>query len=136
MNPILLGTGMLSWPRDERVSDRYGRVILMEEFDDDALLGDVVVGLVGARGRLHATVISTRDSHHIGDIFRGLYPTRPDAGEVIDLGTGAVFTDRCEQFVTIGIDPGDGRESDWLDPTALYRCHSQTVNLYFTPDPA
>lgn len=136
MTPILLGTGRLSWPRDERVSDRYGCVMLMQESDDDALLGAAVVDLVGTRGRLHATVISTCDSQHIGDIFRGFYPTRPEVGEVIDLGVGAVFTDRCEQYVTVGLTPDDERDSDWLDPSALYRCHSQTVNLYFTPDPA
>ena len=30
--------------------------------------------------------------------------------------------------------PDDGRDYDWLDPKALYRCHEQTVRLTFDPE--
>ncbi len=31
----------------------------------------------------------------------------------------------------IGLKPGDGRKTDWLDPKKLYRAHAQYVELYF-----
>jgi hypothetical protein len=134
---VTLGEGALTWPRGERVSDRYGTVGLMatgqsygDYFADYAFV-DVHQVPEGSRGRLRATVLETRDSGHIGDLFRGLFPTTPEVGEVIDLGSGVVFYERVEDAPYIGLRPDDGRTSDWLDPQALYRTHEQTVRLEF-----
>lgn len=137
MTAVELGIGRLSWPRGERVSDRYGCVLLMH--DGDSLIepsGYVHfdTSLAGTRGSLVAHVLETRDSTHIGDLFRGLFPQTPDVGETFRLGTGEVFLEQVDgNTPCIGLDPGDGRQSDWLDPRALYRVHEQTVRLTFEP---
>ena len=33
------------------------------------------------------------------------------------------------------VKPDDDRETFWLDPKALYRCHQQTLVLWFRPTP-
>jgi hypothetical protein len=35
----------------------------------------------------------------------------------------------------VGLKPEDGRETDWLDPNALYQVHDQIVDLFFEFDP-
>ncbi|UGT61815.1 hypothetical protein [Nocardia asteroides] len=35
---------------------------------------------------------------------------------------------------TVRLEPEDGREHDWMDPVALYRCHHQTVRLELRTD--
>jgi hypothetical protein len=72
------------------------------------------------------------------EIWTGLTPSRPDVGEEITLGTGTLFTDTDADSDTgaptaIGLKPDDGRTA-WLDPRALYRCHSQTVRLELRDD--
>ncbi len=80
-----------------------------------------------------AHIIETRQSQHIGDIFRGIGPSTPTAGDAITLGAGTLFTEMDDGVPRIGVTPDDGRETDWMDPRALYRCHSQTVRLEFRP---
>lgn len=126
MNGILVGTGILNWPKSERVCDRYGFVMLLNSDGKSIPIG---YGLEGQRGTLRAVVTETRDSYHVGDAFRGLIPSRPDVGDVMELGTGTVVYSR--EFMAIGLKPDDGREDDWLDPKVLYRLHHQTVNLFF-----
>jgi hypothetical protein len=148
----LLGEGMLNWSRGERIGDRYGCVVLFQDVPgwsasmEDYLDGggypaalDWLAEPVGECGRLVAEVVSTRQSAHIGDIVRGLYPPQEDAdraavGSRHVLGEGEVFTERDDEGTTyLGVRPDDGRAHDWLDPELLYLLHEQTVRLYFEP---
>lgn len=130
MTKQLIGTGRLSWNRHERVSDRYGAVTL----HGSSLGQEVVINQVPCvAGRLVAEVIETRQSHHIGDLFRGLAPSTPQVGERIELGQGTLFFEASDGLTAVGLSPEDDRASDWLDPQALYRVHSQTVRLWFVP---
>jgi hypothetical protein len=123
MDKILIGTGILNWPRFERISDRYGSINLNEP-------GDVTIELssVTGYGQLVAEVKEIRQSRHVGDFCRELSPTTPTLGEILILGEGRVFFD---DYNTVGLKPADGRNSDWLNPKVLYRLHEQTVDLYF-----
>ena len=69
----------------------------------------------------------------MGDLFRSLKPITPKIGEVIELGHGFLFYEKND-ILSIGLRPQKARESDWLNPSALYRCHHQTVELYFQPE--
>ena len=128
----LIGTGILSWPRYERIGDRYGLVGLFprDNEDEDALPMDIVP-LDGFKGQLIAKVLEARKSKHIGDFFRGFFPTTPEVGEEIILGEGTVFYEAVDDEIFIGLKPEDGRKTDWLDPEKLYRAHQQYVELYF-----
>lgn len=130
---LLVGEGVLTWNRHERVSDRYGTVYLMAE-GGDSLGGEnedarpaLRIPDREARGCLVAEIVNTRESTHIGDFFRGIRPSTPTVGDVILLGEGSIFR---EEY-SVGLSPKDDRTSDWLDPHALYRCHEQTVRLWF-----
>ncbi len=136
MDNIVLGTGVLNWHPDERRTDRYGTVYLNRAPDDhtfDPVRFDDPP--VGTRGRLVAVILATRPSFHVGDWSRGHTPTTPTAGEEITLGTGTVFVEPSRYGTTeIGLRPDDDRDTAWLDPAALYRCHEQTVRLELRPD--
>lgn len=87
---------------------------------------------VGQPGRLVAVVVETRRSGHCGDIARSLAPVTSSVGEEITLGAGTLFTDSDADLgvpTVVGLAPDDHRDTDWLDPRALYRCHNQTVRL-------
>lgn len=140
------GTGVLTWGRGERVSDRYGFVWLMPEGCDshttnpggNLLNAELVKSTIPGfpEGVLVAEVIETRHSTHIGDLLRGIFPTTPEVGDVYLLGTGTLaLTSTGIGEETVGLVPADGRESDWLDPHALYRVHEQTVRLRYFPTP-
>jgi hypothetical protein len=136
MSDIVVGEGRLSWFGEERRSDRYGSVILMLDGDSMTEFSGYVEfdqALAGQRGSLVVEVLETRESTHIGDLFRGFFPSTPQVGEVIRLGSGAVFVEPGE-ISTIGLLPDDHRTSDWLDPQALYRAHEQTVRLVLRGD--
>ena len=122
-----LGEGVLSIPSHERQSDRYGLVKLSSTSRQIHLTLD---GVCGQHGTLVAKVIRTRDSNAIGDMFRGIPSVRPKQGELLELGTGICFTEGDD---TIGVCPMEEREIDWLEPRALWRCHNQTIRLYFVP---
>lgn len=126
-----LGTGLFSWNRHERVSDRYGAVTLLD--GNDKAIQAVPANLIGHKGKLIAEVRETRQSQHIGDFFRGLSPETPEIGESITLGTGTLFEEPAEGQANraVGLKPEKRRESDWLNPKAMYRCHDQTVELFF-----
>jgi hypothetical protein len=143
--------GIFTWPRMERVTDRYGAIAITDKAYEDRMTGPAAEFkgaavqsdlplLVGKRCRIVATVLETRDSNHIGDIFRGIGPSRPNVGEVIDLGEGEFFIEPDQDWavggVTFGLKPDDGRPNDWFDPRKLYRLHDQTVALEITPVPA
>lgn len=134
-----IGTGVLNWQRSERVSDRYGAIHLtidqttLEHATSDNAPESTYIhfdpSLIGQKGKLMAKVMEARDSYHIGDLFRGVFPTKPEIGEELELGIGTLFIDEDE----IGLKPDDGRDHDWLEINALYRLHNQTVELSFEP---
>jgi len=121
----IIGVGVLNWDRSERVCDRYGSVNLSRTVESERKIALTV--LEGRHGRIIAEVRETRESRHIGDMFRGAYPQKPKIGERIVLGEGTVFG----QAGSVGLRPDDGREDLWLDIHALYRAHEQTVALVF-----
>jgi len=129
-----IGTGILNWPNVERIGDRYGVVGL---WDDGHTLPLAAPLPEGIEGELVAEVLETRESHHIGDLFRGLFPTTPNVGDRIVLGSGTLFRETKREggdtYEYVGLRPDDGRDTDWLNPEALYRVHHQTVRLLFEP---
>jgi hypothetical protein len=130
-----IGIGRLTWPSRERITDRYGLVGLLQCGDSTSVSTDwapLDLSGVGEWGRLQATVLETRRSTHVGDRFRGLFPSTPKRGEVIKLGVGLLFTEPIDVGTPgVGLQPTDERATDWLDPAALYRAHEQTVRLEF-----
>lgn len=143
----ILGEGVLTWARSERVSDRYGTVYLIPEGHNSRTLkpSRSLINLMIAmehncsRGDLIAVVIEARDSTHIGDLFRGIQPRKPEVGQVIKLGSGHLFFELAPEGGTqVGLRPDnwktETRPHDWLDPRALYDAHEQTVRLIFHPE--
>lgn len=168
-NRVLLGEGMLNWPRGERVGDRYGLVHVQERGTEgyDAVDGNArymqevpasryasmaeAAERAGQVGMLVAEVVATRQSGHIGDFFHGFFPETPEAGEEIVLGRGELFTEVSfseggGDVIGVGVKPTEalgarefegmriGPDIFWMNPRALYRCHEQTVRLWFVPD--
>ena len=131
-----LGTGVLNWPRGERVTDRYGFVTLFNApaAERVVLAREQIAPLVGLRGSLVATVREARQSMHIGDLFHGFQPPpggTPEGTRIV-LGTGTLTVAADSDIdVMVGLTPDDGRAHFWLDPRALYRAHEQTVELTF-----
>ena len=79
---ILVGRGVLTWCRSERISDRYGTVWLTENYSE----APAEIVCPRGRGKLFALVIDARESDHTGDIIRGLYPSKPADGDRFELG--------------------------------------------------
>jgi len=153
----IVARGIFQWDGAERRTDRYGTFVIVAHDEDtafdrdgvkhvfsdweadekDAFLDTAKVArYVGKRTRITARVINTRQSRHIGDLFRGIKPSMPDIGEEIDLGAGEFFTEPstwpaggCCGEIFIGLRPDDGRADDWFDPRKLYRLHTQTVEI-------
>ena len=121
-----LGTGVLDWEREERISDRYGVIKLFDQ-PGEGKRPIRLRHLTEAHGRLVAVVREARDSPHIGDLFHRIFPSKPEVGEQITLGEGTLFFDADG----VGLMPDDGRETLWLDIRSLYRVHNQTVTLFF-----
>lgn len=126
----LLGQGELNWYRDERISDRYGFVHLCSNGKYQNFRNK---GFAGKSGKLIAVIVETKESSHIGDFFRGVGPSTPEKGELVALGEGRLVfkLDIEDSIEQVGLQPEDGRPDNWLDIQALYRCHEQTVNLFF-----
>ncbi len=131
MGRFVIGEGVLTWEPSERISDRYGAVFLMN--DGDSLhepSGYVPIpddAPVGLPGWLVAEVTAARQST-----------------QRIVLGRGRLFCQTVGRdnphpvIKAVGLAPEDvdDRDSDWLDPRALYRAHEQTVRLVFEDAPA
>ena len=132
---IFLGHGAFSWNPAERIADRYGTFFLFnyDKTDDPTPHLDSVIieSLNGSFGSLKAKIVSTRTSSHIGDIFRQIKPQTPQVGEEFLIGTGYLFSDRLQGEYCIGLRPKVARATDWLDPHVLYKCHHQTVDIFF-----
>jgi len=132
--------GLLSWPRKERISDRYGVVAFWPDdvegklvHKDSKVFLDEILRLKGKKGSLVAIVLEARKSKHIGDMFRGLSPSTPDVGEEILLGKGTLYHEAPDsengEAHCVGL--SQKRDHDWLNPKSLYRVHEQIVDLYF-----
>jgi hypothetical protein len=118
----LLGTGLLSWPNNERIAGRYGIVTLFRTANIDegerglqGLPWNVDVdALVGKHGALSAYL--------------------PDGHEVV-LGSGTFFTERDYGLTYVGLKPDEPREEDWLDPVMLHKVDAymirKPIELYF-----
>lgn len=133
----VIGKGVLTWGKVERVSDRYGSVFLLKDGGNSwnsvgTVPLDLKRDLIGKLGTLKARVLETRQSTHVGDLFRGFRPSTPEPGVTLVLGTGRLFhRGEGEDNTSVGVLPLDGRQTDWLDPKVLYQAHEQTVELYF-----
>jgi hypothetical protein len=139
-NAILLGSRALSWPRTERVYDRYGLVGLYDKNSKDEVISaapvwhmETISANIEKPGAIVAKVIQTRKSSHVGDLFRNIHPTMPAIDEEILLGEGRLIQTVQDEVYLVGLFPDDERKTDWLNPNALYRAHEQTVELYFIP---
>lgn len=136
---ILVGRGIFTWSKFERVSDRYGTCWLMSDGDTSLSNGfkkaEMWFPINGERGQLIARVLDARESSHVGDFFRGLSPRTPKTGDILVLGSGEVFhEDQDGGICAVGIKPDDGRESDWLNPRALYDIHESLVELIWVKE--
>ncbi len=133
---VTLGEGVLTWPREERASDRFGCITLMAAPDSRRHV-KLRRAPAGARGSLVAHVLENRETSyiHVGDQLWGLEPSIAAVGEAVTLGTGTLFTGKTAGVHVAGLMPDDGRATNWLDPAALRRCHEQTVRLEFHPEP-
>ena len=87
-----LGTGVLDWNREERISDRYGLVKLYSS-PRSMNPNEVILAAAkpNAHGRLIAIVREVRETDHIGDLFHRVFPTEPELGEKVVLGEGTLF---------------------------------------------
>lgn len=135
-NAIEIGRGVFNWPRGERITDRYGALLLASDWEsyeaDHTTYVKFDEAIAGQHGTLHVEILEARQSPHIGDLARGIFPQTPEVGERIELGAGTLFFDDCDDDRAVGVRPDDGRDTDWLDPVKLYRAIHQTVALYFT----
>jgi hypothetical protein len=132
----VIGTGQLNWNRGERVSDRYGAVGVYRDAHwqtDEESMSLTGHENAGHRGTLRAVILEIREADHIGDLFHGWHVGGARVGETIDLGRGTLFFDD-DHGPKVGVVPDDGRQEQWLDGSALDRCHSQTVRLEFVTE--
>lgn len=154
---MIVARGIFQWDGSERRSDRYGTFAITAHDEDSAITtkGEKVVfsdfsaddheafanlaaimDLEGKNVSIKVKVIETRQSRHVGDVFRGIKPSTPKLGTVIDLGIGELYIEHstwpageCCGDVFIGLKPADGRDTDWFDPRKLYQLHCQTVEV-------
>lgn len=150
----MIGRGIFQWDSKERRSDRYGTFALVSHDDDSettrngkkitfsdftaddpaAFLDDKALSdWLGKSVSIALRVVETRQSRHIGDLFRGIAPTTPEVGEIIDLGSGVLFTEPSGWAVgdvLLGMRLDDGRDTDWMNPAKMYRAHDQTVEVH------
>lgn len=137
-----IGKGIFGWYPTERRSDRYGNFNLMDEgLADDARAAYTIsmpklLGFADKKVRITCVVLEDRDSTHIGDMFHNIGPTRPDKGEVVELGVGILRVGLnpspapSKESESIGLEPTDGRSTLWIDPRLFYRLHEQTVEVF------
>lgn len=133
----VIGRGVMNWPRAERQTDRYGLIMLGDDWEkyinDTGGYVPLDESAAGQVGSLIAVVLETRDSPHIGDLARGIRPQTPTVGDAIVLGHGTLFFEDCDDWRVVGVKPLDGRRADWMDPHMLYRAVHQTVEVRFQP---
>lgn len=132
-----IGFGIFSWNANERRSNRYGSFGLHQSDYNNKVKAvtdvskDVCQEMIGKRVHITCKVIESRESSHFGDMFLQILPTKPDVGEIVDLGVGIFDLLEDEGVaITIVLKPGDNRKELWIDPRKLYRLHDQTVEVY------
>ena len=108
-NAVFIGCGVLTWNRGERVTDRYGTVFLQNDENSDDIVPLEGHSSYGEKGTLLADVKKTRNSPHIGDLFRGLYPSTPEVGDKVVLGEGTLFFEEFSANLMI----------DWSTPSTI-----------------
>lgn len=131
-------TGLLQWERSERLSDRYGVIFLDANGYTPRVRGPLrfpartVKRLTCRYVHITAKVVARHHSHHVGDRYRGLLPSTPNVGEIVDLGRGRLSTDVYRRKPYFMLWPNDHRKTDWFDPERLFRLHDQLVVLTVT----
>jgi hypothetical protein len=115
-----------------RLSDRYGLIKLFEKprGTERSLVPLRQVGEM-VHGRLIAVIRETRSPSHIGDLFHHIFPKPGEVNASVILGEGELFFEDGG----VGLMPVDGRDTLWLNITALYVVHNQTVTLFFEGSP-
>lgn len=138
-----LGSGILNWPRGERVTDRYGTVFLTDDPDQEQRYWTRLPYVPeGVWGTLTAVVVEVRRLRWSDDDLDATEPTAPCAvGDVIKLGTGYAFRSYdgghligLRPALSDGIENRCGTDDHWLDPEALRKVQDQRVSLEFTPE--
>jgi hypothetical protein len=147
-----IGYGIFAWCPSERMSGRYGSFFLTPSDYERTVYRAVRLDTGALRGfegrtvRICLRVVESRPSGHAGDQFLEVFPgDPPEAESVIELAVGRLLlvdhshhaVEHHPTQVGIGITPGDGRSTLWLDPRILYVLHDQTVELLVeeTTDP-
>lgn len=130
---IVLAEGELNWNRIERVSDRYGTVrIFVPSTESPA--SQIKRKYLGQHGTLVVKVVEPRESTHCGDWARNIRPKTPERNDIFVLGTGTLFMEENNHYEDIGVKPDSGKQSDWLNPYALYNVHESVVRLIWIKD--
>jgi hypothetical protein len=129
---MLLSYGIFGWDSRERRTLRYGGANTYDVGSDGNNYGsfhhresDAEKELRGRRVRLFAEVTEARDSSHVGDYHLKIRPTKPEVGEVVELGVGRLGIGEHDFL----LHPEDGRDVLWMDPRKLFRLVDQTVLL-------
>jgi hypothetical protein len=138
---VVLGEGILGWPRYERASGRFGTVLLTDDPKPAApwKWKGFPAAPAGRWGMLTAEVIEVLQLRWPDD-DPDAGPQPPcAAGDVITLGTGYLFRSRVNGGPVIGLRPDASLAEDdyghegWMDGEALYQVEDQRVRLVFTP---
>jgi hypothetical protein len=143
MNPeTLIGIGIFTWNKKERVSNRYGSFFLSFEsyegektkldLDSFGILNlDLIKDLTNKKVKVTCKVVETRKSSHIGDLFLKIFPTTPELNELVEFdGILNSEIDQDMDSLCFILKPEDNRKELWIDPKKLYRLHDQTVEVY------
>lgn len=135
-----VGYGIFMWMPMERRSNRYGAFFLAASTYDESVKvaphidESELTKLLTKRVRVTCKVVESRESGHCGDSFLEIVPSKPEVGEVVDLGVAMLFMAKTPEGDTqVVMKPGDDRTDLWIDPRKLYRLHDQTVHLYVEP---
>jgi hypothetical protein len=137
----LVGKGIFTWDKRERVSNRYGSFFLSFEsyegektkldLDSFGILNlDLINNLNNKKVKVTCKVIETRKSGHIGDLFLKIFPSIPEINEIIEFDGILNITIDQEMGLCFILKPEDNRRELWIDPRKLYKLHDQTVEVY------
>ncbi|MEU1761262.1 hypothetical protein [Micromonospora sp. NPDC005652] len=128
-----IGRGRVATHSGERHTDRYGLLYLVDDSasSDRPHLVDLDLGeYAGRLGALYAEVVGP--GLDVGG------DEKASVGDVVRLGDGELFTESAGRnsgvdVMGVGVQPTNGRETNWMDPMALYRVRHRPVRLFFTP---
>jgi hypothetical protein len=124
--PGEIGCGRLVIPAPERHSGRWGRVGLTNWHGAMISLGTLPTGTAAA---LYATPLARP--------ARAVESPSAETGPRVLLGAGAVIDDTCQhahgEAYLVGIQPVDGRDTDWMNAAVLQQLASRWVRLELRP---